>query len=109
MAASTDTQGIEHSLAGMRILVVEDEMMVAMMLEDMLTDLGCEVIKAGRVAKAFQLIATGGIDCAILDINVAGEPVYPVAQELEELGIPFIFSSGYGAGGLAAKYSDRPT
>ncbi len=84
--------GPEKSIAGMRILIVEDEMMVAMMLEDMLTDLGCEVVKAARVAKAVHLIATTAIDGAILDVNVAGEAVYPVAHELQSRGIPFIFS-----------------
>jgi CheY-like chemotaxis protein len=101
--------GTEPSLIGMRILVVEDEMMVAMMLEDMLTDLGCDVIKARRVAKAIQLVAAGEIDGAILDVNLGGESVYPVAHELQERSIPFIFSSGYGAGGIAPEYRDRPT
>lgn len=108
MTASSK-QGPESSLVGMRILIVEDEMMVATLLEDMLTDLGCDVIKAGRVAKAVQFVASTEFDGAILDINVAGEPVYPVASELQARGIPFIFSSGYGAGGLAPEYRDRPT
>jgi CheY-like chemotaxis protein len=89
--------------------IVEDEMIVAMMLEDMLMDLGCEVIKAARVAKAIHLVATEEIDGAILDVNVAGETVYPVANELRGRGIPFIFSSGYGVRGLAPEYRDRPT
>lgn len=101
-------QGLEQSLAGMRILIVEDEMMVVMVIEDMLTDLGCEVVKAGRVAKAIHLAATEEIDGAILDVNVAGESVYPVANELRERGIPFIFSSGYGATGIAPEYRDHP-
>ena len=99
----------ERSLAGLRILVVEDEMMVAMVLEDMLTGFGCDVVKAARVAKAIHLIATDRIDGAILDVNVAGEPVYPVARALQTRGIPFIFSSGYGAGGLPSEYRDCPT
>jgi CheY-like chemotaxis protein len=103
------TQGLAQSLTGMRILIVEDEMIVAMMLEDMLIGLGCEVVKAGRVAKAMHLVVTGEIDGAILDVNVAGEPVYPVANELRGRGIPFIFSSGYGVEGLAPEYRDRPT
>ncbi len=101
--------GPASSLVGMRILVVEDEMMVAMLLEDMLIDLGCRVIKAGRVEKAVQFVAGTEIDGAILDVNVAGESVYPVASALQARGIPFIFSSGYGAGGLAPEYRDRPT
>ena len=97
-----------ETIAGLRILIVEDEMMVAMLLEDMLTDLGCKVVMAGRVTSAVELIATTPIDCAILDVNVAGEAVYPVAHELKGRHIPFVFSSGYGAGSLAAEYRDWP-
>jgi CheY-like chemotaxis protein len=104
----TDTQP-NGTLAGLCILIVEDEMLVAMVLEDMLTELGCEVVKAARVSKAVQLVTTAAIDGAILDVNVAGEAVDPVAHALQERGIPFIFSSGYGAGGLPAEYRDRPT
>lgn len=93
---------------GKCILVVEDEMLLAMMLEDMLTDLGCRVIKAARVAKATDLAATAAIDCAILDVNLDGESSYPVAHELGRRGIPFIFSSGYGADGLRSDYHGSP-
>jgi CheY-like chemotaxis protein len=99
----------KETLAGLCILVVEDEMMVAIMLEEMLTKLGCKVVKAARVSKAVQLVITAAIDGAILDVNVAGEAVYPVAHKLQERGIPFIFSSGYGASGLPVEYRDRPT
>jgi CheY-like chemotaxis protein len=100
---------INSILCGRRILVVEDEMMLAMLLEDLLTELGCEVFKAARIAKAFELMATAPIEAAILDVNVAGEPVYPIARALEERGIPFVFSTGYGAKGLPAEYQNRPT
>jgi CheY-like chemotaxis protein len=86
------------------ILVVEDEMLLAMMLEDMLTDLGYRVIKVARLAQAAKLAASAAIDCAIIDVNLAGEPSYPVAEELQRRGIPFIFSTGYGALGLRAAY-----
>ena len=101
-------QGATGSLAGKRVLIVEDEMMVAMVLEDLLTELGCIVVKAGRVMKAVRFVANTELDAAILDVNVAGEPVYPVAHELQERGIPFIFSSGYGVGGLAPEYRNCP-
>ena len=90
------------------ILVVEDEMLVAMMLEDMLTDIGYRVIKAARVTKATGLAATEDIDCAILDVNLDGETSYPVAKELRRRGIPFLFSTGYSAASLRADYSDCP-
>jgi DNA-binding NtrC family response regulator len=75
----------------------------------MLTELGCDVVKAARLAKAAHFISTAAIDVAILDVNVAGELVYPIANQLEERGIPFIFSSGYGAGGLPVEYRGWPT
>lgn len=93
-----------------RILVVEDEALVSMMLEDMLTDLGYEVVgPATRVAKAIELLDQEKVDGAILDVNVAGEQVYPVADALAERGIRFAFVTGYGTAGLAKLYADRPT
>lgn len=90
------------------ILLVEDEMMVAMMFEDALTDLGYRVIKAARVAKAVQIAAAETVDGAILDMNVAGEAVYPVAEMLQGRGIPFIFATGYGSEGLRPDYLGCP-
>lgn len=93
-----------------RILVVEDEALVSMMLEDMLTDLGYEIVgPATRVAKAIELLDQEKVDGAILDVNVAGEQVYPVADALAERGIRFAFVTGYGTAGLAKLYADRPT
>jgi CheY-like chemotaxis protein len=88
------------------ILVVEDEMLVAMMLEGMLRDLGYRVIKAARVAKAVGLVASETIDFAILDVNLAGEPSYRVADELRVRGIPFVFASGYDPDSLRADFHD---
>jgi CheY-like chemotaxis protein len=90
------------------ILVVEDEMLVAIMVEDSLTDLGYRTIIAGRVGKALELAATAAIDCALLDVNVAGEAIYPVAEALSRRGIPFVFATGYGPGGLRGDYQNRP-
>jgi len=90
------------------VLLVEDEMLVAMMLEGMLKDIGYQVIKAARVAKATGLAATEAIDVAILDVNLAGQASYPVADELRRRGIPFVFASGYSAGSLRADYRDAP-
>jgi CheY-like chemotaxis protein len=88
------------------VLLVEDEMLVAMMLEGMLRDLGCRVIKAARVAKAVGLVASETIDFAILDVNLAGEPSYRVADELRRRGIPFVFASGYDPDSLRADFYD---
>jgi CheY-like chemotaxis protein len=89
-----------------RVLVVEDEMLVAMMLEGMLRDLGCHVLKAARVAKAVGLVVSEAIDFAILDVNLAGEPSYQVADELRLRSIPFVFASGYDPGSLRADFHD---
>ena len=83
-------------------------MMLAAMLEDMVRDLGCNVVKAGRVKKGIQLAATPGLSGAILDINVGGQMVFPIARLLRQRGIPFIFSSGYGTGRLPPEFHDVP-
>ena len=94
---------------GMRILVVEDEALVALQLEDMLYELGCTVIgPASRVGQALELLGVQPVDAAILDLNVAGELVYPVAEILDAKGIPFIFATGYGASGVDDTYRGHP-
>lgn len=96
-------------LAGRRILVVEDEPLVAMLEEDMLVDAGCEVLgPAATVAQALALIAEGRPDGAILDVNLGIKSVYPVADALEALGTPFVFVSGYGQHGLVGPHRARP-
>lgn len=97
------------SVAGLRILVVEDEVAIAMLIEDMLLDLGAEVLgPVGRLAQAIESARTETLDLAILDVNVAGESIYPVADALAGRGIPFLFSTGYGAGGIDPPWRDRP-
>ena len=87
--------------AGARILVVEDEAMVSMMLEDMLVDLGCVVVgPAANVASGLALARTAAVDAAVLDVNLAGEKAFPIADALAERGIPFIYATGYGRAGL---------
>lgn len=79
-----------------RILVVEDEVMVAWALEDMLTGLGYSVVgPAARVDQALSLIENGFVDAAVLDINLDGEKSYPIADALAARGVPFVFSTGY--------------
>jgi CheY-like chemotaxis protein len=88
-------------LAGLRVLVVEDEMMVSMLIEDMLTDLGCSVIgPASRLDEAFELAKTSDLDCAVLDVNLGGQAIFPLADLLRERGRPFAFATGYGDAGL---------
>jgi len=92
-----------------RVLVVEDEYLIRMLLEDMLADNGYAVAKAvGTVAEASQFATDGAFDVAILDVNVDDEEIYPVADILAQRGLPFVFVTGYGEGSLPAKYSSRP-
>ena len=101
--------GNTMKLKGLRVLVVEDEALVALQLEDMLSGLGCTVIgPASRVGQALELLNGKGVDAAVLDLNVAGELVYPVADALTKRGLPYIFATGYGALGVAEPYRRRP-
>jgi CheY-like chemotaxis protein len=98
-------------LEGVRMLVVEDEALIAMLVEDMLSDLGCTVVDiAGTVEQGLRMAAPGKarIDAAILDVNVAGDKVFPIAEALEAQGIPFVFATGYGATGVDPRFVDRP-
>jgi DNA-binding response OmpR family regulator len=82
-------------LDGLRVLVVEDEMMVSMLIEDMLSDLGCEVIgPASRLDEAIALANESELDCAVLDVNLGGQPIFPLADLLREKGAPFAFATG---------------
>jgi CheY-like chemotaxis protein len=95
--------GHQTTLRDKRVLVVEDEALVAMMVEEELIHAGAEVIgPASSVEEALRLIeeaaADGGLSAAVLDIHLDGERVSPVADRLAVLGVPFIFATGYGEG-----------
>ncbi len=87
------------------ILIAEDEMLVAMMLEDRLETLGYTVLKAARLMHGLELAESAPIDLALLDINLAGEQSFPIATVLTQRGIPFMFSSGYGEEDLPTDWS----
>ena len=100
---------IARPLAGLRILVVEDEMLVLMNIEAALKELGCTAISvAATIAKALALLDYKNFDAAMLDVNLQGEKSYPVAEALAFRGIPFAFSTGYGDHGERADFADRP-
>lgn len=90
-----------------RILVVEDEMLVAMLIEDAITDLGHQIVgPAMRLETALDAASHETFDFAILDINLAGKQSFPVADKLTARGTPFMFASGYGSAGLIDPYRD---
>ena len=96
-------------LSGRRVLVVEDEMLVAWLLQDMLADLGCAVVgPAARVPQALAMLAVEAVDAAVLDVNLNGETSYAVADALMARGVPFVFSTGYAKDRLAEPYRLRP-
>jgi DNA-binding response OmpR family regulator len=92
------------------VLVVEDEAMVAMLIEDTLTDNGFTVVgPAAGVRDAMEFVASSRIDAAVLDLNLGGESSAAVADELARRNIPFLICSGYGAAGVPERHRDRPT
>lgn len=92
-----------------RVLIVEDNVLLAMHLEDLLTALGHEVVgQAAHIDMAMEMARHSDIDFAVLDINVAGTKSFPVADILRQRGIPFAFATAYGAEGLMDGYRDSP-
>lgn len=97
-------------LSGLKILAVEDEPLVAMTLEGMLTDLGSIVVgPAGDLRTGMQLAKDERIDGAVLDVNLGGEMVFPLADFLAQRGIPFVYVTGYGATILRQCDHERPS
>ncbi|PZO05106.1 MAG: response regulator [Alphaproteobacteria bacterium] len=98
-------------LDGRRILVVEDESLVAMLIETILEDMGCQTIgPVSGIDEAMRTVAEDmNIDGALLDVNVAGREVFPVAEALKARGVPFVFSTGYGEGGLPPHWRGQNT
>jgi CheY-like chemotaxis protein len=91
-----------------RILIVEDEMLIALNLEDMLVQLGHIVVAmAARIPEALKFAAESDIDLAILDLNLSGLSSLPVADVLRSRGIPFMFATGYGSNGLTESYRNE--
>lgn len=103
--ASADT----HDLAGLRVLVVEDTLLVAEVIVDELTDMGCSVVgPASRLQQGLALATGEQFDGALLDVNLAGERCFPIADALTARGIPFAFLTGYGDAGIPPQYRSTP-
>ena len=94
---------------GGSVFLVEDEVMIRMMVADMLEELGYRVVaEAGEINEAIRLAESADFDLAILDVNVNGKVISPVADLITARNRPFIFATGYGSSGLPEEYRDRP-
>ena len=96
-------------LRGVRVLVVEDEYLVAILIEEILESAGCIVMgPIPRLREALEAVDHDDYDAAVLDVNLAGERINPVADALSERNVPFLFVTGYGANSLPSEYAERP-
>jgi len=99
----------ENGSGTRRVLIVEDDVMIRMLIEDMLGDLGFAVAaEASKVHEALAAVNSTTFDVAILDVNLSGETTGPVAEALAARGTPFVFATGYGEHGLPDQFRDRP-
>ena len=96
-------------LDGVRVLVVEDEYLVAVLIQEILETAGCVVSgPIPRLPEALDAVDHDDYDAAVLDVNLAGERIDPVADALCERNVPFVFVTGYGASALPGEYCERP-
>jgi two-component sensor histidine kinase/CheY-like chemotaxis protein len=108
-AAEADPGPAERHVAGNRLLLVEDEALTGMMMSEMLTELGFDVIGPfGRVADAIEAVGREDFHAAVLDVNLDGEMVYPVADAVAARGLPFVFITGYGSEGIDGRFAQVP-
>lgn len=100
---------VDLDKVGKRVLVVEDQSFVSMLIERYLEDLGHEVVgTASRLEEALVLANTLALDLAVLDVNLNGKLSYPVAVALRARGVPFLFATGYGTAGLPEELRGAP-
>ena len=98
-----------RSLEGLRVLVVEDDYLISLLFDDMLTSAGCVVVgPLPRLTDALEAAAKERCDAAVLDVNLGCERVYPVAKILAERHVPFIFVTGYSGDALPREYAEQP-
>lgn len=106
MSAATASVG---GLAGLRLLIVEDEPLVAWLIEDLVGDEGGIVVGPAPTLAAAEALATEPLDGALLDVNVGGREIYPLADALAARGVPFVFVTGYGSHGHPERFRQHPT
>lgn len=107
--AEAQQEALTGNLQGMRVLVVEDTVYAALAVQDLLTRMNCEVVgPVATLERALELASHERLNGALLDINLAGEHVYPASEELRRRGIPFIFLTGYDRDVLPDEYRDHP-
>jgi CheY-like chemotaxis protein len=100
---------VSSDFSGLRVLIVEDESLIAMLIEDALRDLDCTTMTvASTFDDALSKASTLDFDIAILDVNLNGAPAYPIAETLMRRRIPFMFSTGYGAAGIPEAFRGVP-
>ena len=98
-----------NALEGVRVLVVEDEYFVAILIEEILESAGCIVMgPIPRLPEALDAAHHDNCDAAVLDVNLAGERIDPVADALCERNVPFVFVTGYGSSALPGEHTERP-
>jgi DNA-binding response OmpR family regulator len=100
---------VARSLEGLRVLVVEDDYLISLLFDDMLTAAGGVVVgQLPRLTDALEAAANENCDAAVLDVNLGGERVYPVAKILAARHVPFIFVTGYSGDALPREYAEQP-
>jgi CheY-like chemotaxis protein len=105
----TTPRGISEKGPSLRVLLVEDEALLLMMTADMVDELGHQVVaKAGSIEQAMIVLQVADFDHAVLDVNVAGQPITSIAAIIADRGLPFVLATGYGAGALPEEFRDRP-
>lgn len=93
----------------LKVLIVEDESLVAMLIEDVVTDLGHDVVAiAGRLEQGIELAGRLAVDIAIVDLNLNGQRTFPIAEILKSRGIPIVFATGYGVSGVTEEWRGAP-
>jgi CheY-like chemotaxis protein len=99
---------VPQMLAGNRLLLVEDEALIAMAIRDMLIELGFEVVGPYKATEALAVVANQDVNAAVLDVNLSGELIYPVADCLIAKGVPFVFITGYGGRFASCRVLQKP-